>query len=191
MTARYGALGATLLLARIFQSCCLIAAIGMTAKFISVIVSNNGDPPDILIGTISVTCIAVIYCIITTILYIDDILPFLIIAVLDLLVLIALIVVAVIVGKPLSYLKCSTLAELGDADATLYAFASRLSSYIANITGKIDYVAFIGASKAICVEMKAVWGLSIGLCILFFFSSICSILLWQQKKKAVAAKEVE
>jgi hypothetical protein len=93
----------------------------------------------------------------------DDILPFLIIAVLDLLVLIALIVVAVIVGKPLSYLECSTLAELGDSDATIYAFASRLSSYIANISGKIDYVAFIGASKAICIETKAIWGLSIAL----------------------------
>ena len=104
-----------------------------------------------------------IYCIISTILYMDDILPFLIVAVLDLLLLIALVVVAVIVGKPLSYLKCSTLAELGDSDATLYAFASRVSSYIANITGKIDYVAFVGASKAICVEMKAVWGLAIAL----------------------------
>lgn len=56
MAPRYGALGATFLLARIFQSCCLIAAIGMTAKFISVIISNNGTPPDILIGTISVVC---------------------------------------------------------------------------------------------------------------------------------------
>jgi hypothetical protein len=55
------------------------------------------------------------------------------------------------------------LAELGDADATLYAFASRLSSYIAKISGKIDYVAFIGASKAICIETKAIWGLSIAL----------------------------
>lgn len=93
----------------------------------------------------------------------DDILPFLVCAVLDTLLLIALIVVAVIVGKPLSYLKCSTLAELGDSDATVYAFASRLSTYIANVSGRIDYVAFIGASKAICVETKAIWGLSIAL----------------------------
>jgi hypothetical protein len=54
--ARYGALGATFQLARLFQTCSLIAAIGMTAKFISVIISNNGTPPDILIGTISVVC---------------------------------------------------------------------------------------------------------------------------------------
>ncbi|KAJ5457472.1 hypothetical protein N7475_008860 [Penicillium sp. IBT 31633x] len=191
MAPRYGALGATFQLARLFQACSLIAIIGITAKFISVIINNNATPPNILIGTISVTCIAVIYCIITAIQYMDDILPFLVCAVLDTLLLIALIVVAVIVGKPLSYLKCSTLAELGDSDATVYAFASRLSTYIANVSGRIDYVAFIGASKAICVETKAIWGLSIALCILFFFSVICNVCLWQQKKKALAEKSVE
>lgn len=199
MSPRYGALGATFQLSRLFQACSLIAIIGMTAKFISVIINNNAAPPNILIGTISVvstspllsnphihnyflpspnpsprnlkltnnpnpqTCIAAIYCIITAILYTDDILPFLACAVLDTLLLIALIVVAIIVGKPLSYLKCTTLAELGDKDATSYAFASRLSSYIASVSGKIDYVSWIGASKAICIETKAIWGLSIGL----------------------------
>ncbi|OQE27026.1 hypothetical protein PENFLA_c006G03456 [Penicillium flavigenum] len=191
MSPRYGALGATFQLSRLFQACSLIAIIGMTAKFISVIINNNATPPNILIGTISVTCIAAIYCIITAILYIDDILPFLACAVLDTLLLIALIVVAVIVGKPLSYLKCTALAELGDKDATSYAFASRLSSYIASVSGKIDYVSWIGASKAICVETKAIWGLSIGLCILFFFSVICNVCLWLQKKKALAVKSME
>lgn len=54
MPPRYGALGATFQLARLFQACSLIAIIGMTAKFISSIVSNNATPPNILIGTISV-----------------------------------------------------------------------------------------------------------------------------------------
>lgn len=56
MGPRYGALGATFQLARLFQACSLIAVVGMTAKFISVIVSNNGTPPNVLIGTISVVC---------------------------------------------------------------------------------------------------------------------------------------
>ncbi|KAJ5580285.1 uncharacterized protein N7459_006270 [Penicillium hispanicum] len=177
----YGALGATFQLARIFQGCSLIAIIGMVAKFISVIVSNDATPPNILIGTISVTCIAVIYCIITAILYFDDILPFLPCAALDLLVLVGMIVVAVVMGKPLSYLKCSTLASLGDADATVYAFSSKLDSVLASISKKIDYGSWIGASKTICLETKAIWGLSIALCILFFFSCICSVCLWRQK----------
>lgn len=51
---RYGALGATFQLARLFQFVSLIAIIGMTAKFIASIVSSNATPPNILIGTISV-----------------------------------------------------------------------------------------------------------------------------------------
>jgi len=51
---RYGALGATFQLARLFQVVSLIPVIGMTSKFISSIISNNATPPNILIGTISV-----------------------------------------------------------------------------------------------------------------------------------------
>jgi hypothetical protein len=54
MPPRYGALGATFQLARIFQTCSLIAIIGMTAKFISSIVNNDDTAPNIIIGTISV-----------------------------------------------------------------------------------------------------------------------------------------
>lgn len=54
MSPRYGALGVTFQLSRLFQACSLIAIIGMTAKFISVIVNSNATPPNILIGTISV-----------------------------------------------------------------------------------------------------------------------------------------
>lgn len=41
-------------MARLFQGCSLIAIIGMTANFIAKIVSSNGSPPSILIGTITV-----------------------------------------------------------------------------------------------------------------------------------------
>lgn len=109
------------------------------------------------------TCIAVIYCIITGILFFDDILPFLPCAILDLFLLIALIVVAVIMGKPLSYLKCTSLSSLNFKDATTYAFTSHLSSLEASITGKIDFDSWIGASKTICLETKAIWGLSIAM----------------------------
>lgn len=104
-----------------------------------------------------------LYCLITTILFIDNILPFLACAVLDLLVLIALIVVAIVVGKPLSYLQCTSLASLSYKDATAYAFSSHLSSYLARMSGTIDYQSWIGASRAICLETKAIWGLSIAL----------------------------
>lgn len=56
MLANNGALGATFQIARLFQGCSLIAIIGMTANFISEIVSSSGSPPSILIGTIAVVC---------------------------------------------------------------------------------------------------------------------------------------
>ncbi|KAJ5935813.1 hypothetical protein N7466_005360 [Penicillium verhagenii] len=167
MAPRYGALGAAFQLARLFQCCSLIAIIGMVAKFIAAIVGQDDTPPNVLIGTISVTSIAVIYCIISEILYLDDILPFLPSAGLDFLILIGMIVVAVIMGKPLSYLGCSSLSDLGDSDAAAYAFSEHLDGYMDSLTGKIDYEAWIGASKAICFETKAVWGLSIALWFVF------------------------
>lgn len=61
MAPRYGALGATFQLARIFQTCSLIAIIGMTAKFISSIVNDDKTPPNILIGVISVVSLKSIF----------------------------------------------------------------------------------------------------------------------------------
>ena len=50
----YGALGATFKIVRILQAICLIAIIGMTANFVSEIVSSNNTPPNVVIGTLSV-----------------------------------------------------------------------------------------------------------------------------------------
>lgn len=56
-TDKMHALRATFQIARIFQSCTLIAVIGLTANFIAEIVKINAKPPSILIGTITVVCI--------------------------------------------------------------------------------------------------------------------------------------
>ncbi|PYH43620.1 uncharacterized protein BP01DRAFT_344250 [Aspergillus saccharolyticus JOP 1030-1] len=188
----YGLLGATFLIARAIQMCSLIAIIGLTANFISEIVSNNATPPAIFIGTITVTSIAVIYAFITTILYADNILPFLAAAIMDTLILIAVIVVAVILGKPLSYLQCTqigaTATTTTNTDSSAYTFATHLSSYLDHLNGKVNYTNWIGATKAVCLEAKSIWGLSIALCIMFFFSAICGIVLWRQKKKAGVEK---
>ncbi|PYI20121.1 hypothetical protein BO86DRAFT_392388 [Aspergillus japonicus CBS 114.51] len=184
----YGLLGATFLIARLIQMCSLITIIGLTANFISEIVSNNATPPAIFIGTITVTSIAVIYALITTILYYDNILPFLAAAVLDTLILIAVIVVAVILGKPLSYLQCTKIGSSSSNDSSAYTFATHLSSYLDHLDGKVNYTNWIGATKAVCLEAKSIWGLSIALCIMFFFSAICGIVLWRQKKTAGVEK---
>ncbi|MCJ1281032.1 hypothetical protein MMC26_000350 [Xylographa opegraphella] len=185
----YGALGVTLKSVRILQSLSLIAIIGMTANFISMIVSDSQTPPSVLVGTLSVTCIGVIYCVITFILFLDNLLPFLITTIIDSLLLIALIVVAVTVGEPLSYLNCQAIGSANDMGSA-YDFTMSLGDSINQNGGQINYSTWVGMTKPTCLETKSIWGLSIALCVLFAFSSICSMCLWR-RKPAAAAKDVE
>jgi len=50
----YGAMGATFKIVRVLQAASLIAIIGMTANFISEMVSDKQTPPKVLVGTLSV-----------------------------------------------------------------------------------------------------------------------------------------
>ncbi|KAL8932377.1 MAG: hypothetical protein Q9211_006348 [Gyalolechia sp. 1 TL-2023] len=184
-----GALGATFKVVRILQALSLIAVIGMAANFISQMVQHNNAPSDVLVGTLSVTCVAVLYCAITYILYVDNILPFLINTGMDSMLLIALIVVAVVVGKPLSYLNCQVIGSSSVSQST-YQLGLELKKAISEEGTKVQYSNWIGASRATCYQMKAIWGLSIALCILFAFSAICSVCLWR-RSKAVVPKSVE
>lgn len=79
--------------------------------------------------------------------------------------LIAVIVVAVIIGKPLSYLQCEEIEKVASASegSSAYAFATHLDSYLKSLNGRVEYGSLIGASRAVCLEAKSVWGLSIGL----------------------------
>jgi hypothetical protein len=52
--SQHGALGAAYKISRGLQVACLIAIIGMTANFISDMVSANTTPPQILIATLSI-----------------------------------------------------------------------------------------------------------------------------------------
>ncbi|KAI9841776.1 MAG: hypothetical protein M1838_003421 [Thelocarpon superellum] len=183
---QHGALGATFSIVRALQAVSLIAIIGMTANFISEMVSANTTPPNVLIGTLSVTCIAVLYCAITFILYLDNILPFLVNLGTDGLVLIAVTVVAVTVGKPLSYMNCQIIGNGAGANSA-YDFADNLGHTLNQNGGNIDYTSWAGADKTTCLEMKSIWGLSIALCILFAFSMMCSLCLWR-RSKAMTAK---
>ena len=51
---QYGALGMTFTVMRGMQAISLISIIGMTANFISEIVTDNASPPNELVGTLSV-----------------------------------------------------------------------------------------------------------------------------------------
>jgi hypothetical protein len=90
------------------------------------------------------------------------------------------------VGKPLSYLECTALPSTGTTSSFLDSVGSNIS--------KVNYWVWAGASKTTCFEMKAIWGLSIALCILFAFSATCTVCLWKKQRAERAAtppKDIE
>lgn len=94
--------------------------------------------------------------------YLDDILPYLIVTGSDGLALVALVVVAVVVGKPLSYLNCRVVGTSSMAESA-YQLGAELKDSLHSEGGKVNYSNWIGATKVTCYEMKAIWGLSIAL----------------------------
>ena len=76
--------------------------------------------------------------------------------------LIALTVISVIVGKPVSYLNCQVLDDLSNTSSSAIDFTSALGSSLKD-GGKIDYSKWISTSKATCFQIKSIWGLSIAL----------------------------
>ncbi|KAJ5037415.1 uncharacterized protein L3040_007590 [Drepanopeziza brunnea f. sp. 'multigermtubi'] len=181
---QYGALGASYTVSRALQMVCLITIIGICSNFINLMVSAKQKPADVMVGTVSVASIAALYIIITYILYFDSLLPFLIACALDSLLLIAVIVVAVTVGKPLSYLDCAALPFSGGN-------RGEFMMSVAKNMQKANYWVWAGGDRTSCFEMKAVWGLSIALCVLFAFSGVVSGLMWKRNQGIAPPKDVE
>ncbi|RDA86874.1 hypothetical protein CP532_1411, partial [Ophiocordyceps camponoti-leonardi (nom. inval.)] len=180
-----GALGLTFTAMRAMQAVALVAIIGLTSNFIAEMVTAGYVAPSPLVGTLVVACFAAVYTIITYILYWDSLLPLLISTAADGLCLIGVIVVACVVGKPVSYLSCPTLSDSGN-------MATFIDSLYRNLSREHTYE-WVNPDKTTCYEIKAVWGLSICLCILYFMSAVASVCLWKRIKGGPppAVKDVE
>ena len=77
--------------------------------------------------------------------------------------LIALTVVAVVIGKPLSYLDCNVIGSASVSESA-YQLGAELKNTIQNKgAGNMQYGNWISANKTTCYEMKAIWGLGIAL----------------------------
>lgn len=105
-------------------------------------------------------------------------LPMLISTGADGLVLIMVIVVAVLVGKPVSYMKCQAYPNKGNTAHFIDSLYHNVKKTNSNV------YRFVDPDKTACYEVKAIWGLSIALCILFAFSAIVSVCLWRRMKPA-------
>jgi hypothetical protein len=120
--------------------------------------------------------------VITSILYYDEMLPLLITAVLDGLLLIASIVAATLIGKPLPMLNCSALPP--SSSIFVSSLVDPLSTTI--ITKTLPYSVFVALDQPTCFEVKAVWGLAIALCVLFGFSALVCLGLWNRTRREAA-----
>ncbi|KAI1827842.1 hypothetical protein F4861DRAFT_291529 [Xylaria intraflava] len=188
-----GALGVTFTALRALQFLSLVSIIGLTGNFINEFASSQREVPDVLIGTITVTSIAAIYVAISYILYYDGMLPLLISGGLDAALLVASIVVAVTVGKPLPTLRCELLPESISPMPTPVASIT-FRSYDSAAVGYDNYLALITTDQPHCYEIKAAWGLDIALTVLFAFSALVCVGLWRSLKRINAPnppKDVE
>lgn len=101
----------------------------------------------------------------------------------------AFVVVAVVLGRPLSFLNCMVVA---DADAaanaqSASAFTQSLASNIGKSGSTLALANWAGSTRVNCFETKAIWGLCITLCILFTCSMLILPTLWMKKRRSASS----
>ncbi|KAI1432855.1 hypothetical protein GGR50DRAFT_696657 [Xylaria sp. CBS 124048] len=190
-----GALGVTFTALRALQLLALVPIIGLTGNFINEFASEQREVPDVLVGTITVTLktsISAIYVIISYILYYDGMLPLLISAALDTALLIATIVVAVTIGKPLSMLRCELLPEPISSSTQVVVTtvtARDTYGYHESAAARYDsFISLIATDQPHCYETKAVWGLDIALTVLLSLSALVCVGLWHSLRRMRAPR---
>jgi hypothetical protein len=182
-----GAMGVTFTVMRAFQFASLIAVIGLCANFINGITTAEHDPPAELIGTLTVAVTSVVYVVITYILYYDNMLSLLFTGIFDGLLLTASIVVASLLGKPLSKLNCAALPTSTGVTTTAFVSSAGFPIRATIITQTLSYPSFVTLDQTTCYEIKATWGLSIAHCVLFAFSALVCVGLWHRLRREAAA----
>ncbi|KAK4934201.1 hypothetical protein LTR66_015680 [Elasticomyces elasticus] len=104
----------------------------------------------------------------------------------DSLLLLAFIVVAVMLGKPLSFLNCMIIGDASAAAnaASAAAFTQSIATNLGKSGSALGLGSWAGSTRVNCFETKAIWGCSIALCILFTCSTVLLPTLWYKSKRA-------
>lgn len=191
----YGAmpLSKMFLMVRVLQAICMIIVIGITSNFVQMIVTTGVEPPKEFVGTLSVTCIATLYIMVSVGYYWSYAnLGLLVMTGVDSLLLIAFIVCAVTLGKPMSFLNCYVIGKSSkEVDAAYaYAFVTATAQNLNTSGAGLDLRHWAGVTRTNCFQAKTVWGMAIALCILFTVSCALLPTLWYKNKKP-APKTVE
>jgi hypothetical protein len=178
---------------RVLQAICMIIVIGITSNFVQMIVTTGVEPPKEFVGTLSVTCIATLYIMVSVGYYWSYAnLGLLVMTGVDSLLLIAFIVCAVTLGKPMSFLNCYVIGKSSkEVDAQYaYAFVTAAAQNLNTSGSGLDLRHWAGVTRTNCFQAKTVWGMAIALCILFTVSCALLPTLWYKNKKP-APKTVE
>ncbi|KNG44055.1 hypothetical protein TW65_09136 [Stemphylium lycopersici] len=177
-----------LLGARVLQAICMILVIGICSNFVQMIVTTGVEPPKEFVGTLSVACIATLYIMVSVGYYWSEAnLGLLVMAGVDSLLLIAFIVCAVTLGKPMSFLNCYVIGKsTAEVDAQYAnAFVTATVESIKNATSLGHWA---GVTRSNCFQAKTVWGMTIALCILFTVSCALLPTLWYKNNMKKPAK---
>lgn len=116
------------------------------------------------------TCIATLYIMISIAFFWSGAnLGLLVMSGIDSLLLIAFIVVAVTVGKPVSYLNCYVIGKASaEVDAAYaFAFTTSVKNNLNTMGDKLSLSHWAGVTKSNCFQAKTVWGLGIALWYVF------------------------
>lgn len=180
----YGAmpLSKMFLAVRVLQAICMVIVIGITSNFVQMIVTTGVEPPKEFVGTLSVvstsspicqdianshqTCIATLYIMVSVGYYWSYAnLGLLVMTSVDSLLLIAFIVCAVTLGKPMSFLNCYVIGKSSkDVDAAYaYAFVTATAQNLNESGAGLDLRHWAGITRTNCFQAKAVWGMAIAL----------------------------
>jgi len=184
----YGAmpLSKMFLAVRVLQAICMIIVIGITSNFVQMIVTTGVEPPKEFVGTLSVACIATLYIMVSVGYYWSYAnLGLLVMTGVDSLLLIAFIVCAVTLGKPMSFLNCYVIGKSSkEVDAQYaYSFVTAAAQNLNTSGSSLDLRHWAGVTRTNCFQAKTVWGMAIALCILFTVSCALLPTLWYKNKK--------
>jgi len=165
----YGAtpLSITFLGVRALQFISMIVILGLTSNFVNSMVTNSFNPPSAVVGTLTIASMATLYTLVSISFYWAEAnIGLYVMAGIDGCLTLAWIIIAVVVGKPVSYLNCYKAGSSGNGEILV----SLLNSL--NKDGSsLSLADWSGLNKSNCFETKAIWGFGIILAILFATST--------------------
>ena len=204
-------LGRTFLISRGLSIVAIVSIVGMTAHFVSQLVSSNIDPPREIVGTLTVvscnnlsisrktqqgtdssiqTSLAALYTLLSLpLFYSSASTTLLILTALDLLLLLAFTIISILLSRPISHLNCRVIRSASAASSaeSAWAFAMALASGNEGST-VMGLTGWAGSGRAECFQTKAVWSLGVALCILFATSAVVLPVMWYKGRRGVVAK---